>query len=65
MNLTLAIGITRRANTLLGGASMGASGRTDDVIFEHTLFGDAVCDGVPVPAGGYNVDASIPHVLLR
>ena len=51
---------------LLGGASMRASsGRIDDVLIEHTTFGEAVCKGLPVPAGTVAVDPSIPHVLIR
>ena len=64
-NLTLAIGLTRRGNVLLGGSNMKAAGRTDDVLFEHTVFGDAECNGATVPAGGYIVDPSLPHVLVR
>ncbi len=65
VNLTLAVGLTRRANVLLGGASMRASGRTDDVLIEHTTFGGAVCRGVPMPAGGVQVEEGLPHVLVR
>jgi hypothetical protein len=65
VNLTLSLGITRRNNVLLGGSSMRASGRTDDVLIEHTTFGEAVCKGVPVPPGSMAVDPSIPHVLIR
>ena len=65
VNLTLGIGLTRRGNALLGGSDMKASGRTDDVLIEHTTFAGAVCKGVPVPAGGIHVAEGLPHVLIR
>ncbi len=51
VNLTLNLGLTRRGNTLLGATSMLASGRTVDVLADHTVLGDAVCGGLPTPPG--------------
>ena len=65
VNLTLALGLTRRRNTLLGGTKMSGSGRTDDVTVEHTVFGDAVCQGASVPAGGMDIGSGVEHVLVR
>ena len=64
-NLTLNVGLTRRGNVLLGGTGVGASGRTADVTVEGTTFGPSQCGGVPVPAGGYNIEAGLPGVLIR
>jgi hypothetical protein len=64
-NLTLNIGLTRRANALYGSTDVGVSGRTADVTIEGTVFGAAVCDGTPSPAGGYDIDSGIPGVLVR
>ena len=62
VSLTLGIALTRRNMTLIGG-NMSASGRFDDMLIEHTHFAaDESCDGV---SGDYNINASIPHVLIR
>ncbi len=63
VDFALNIGLTRRGNTLLGGTSVLASGRTMDVVVEHTVLGPAVCGGVPTPAGTVNVD--VPYSLVR
>jgi hypothetical protein len=63
VNLTLNIGLTRRGNTLLGGTSMLASGRTADVLVEGTAFGPAECSGATLPAGGVSIDAA--YALVR
>ena len=65
-DITLSVGLTRRGNVLLGGTSATvAKGRNADLLFEHTVFGDAVCGGIPTAAGTYEVDSSVPNVLIR
>ena len=64
-NITLNVGLTRRGNALLGATGLGLSGRTADVTVESTTFGAAECAGVLQPAGGYDVQAGLPGVLVR
>ena len=63
VNLTLNFGLTRRGNTLLGGTSMLASGRTADVLVEGAVVGPALCDGAMLPAGDVSIDAA--YALVR
>ena len=63
VNLTLVIGTTRRRNTLLGGTSMLGSGRTKDVLVEHTTYEAALCQGKMEAAGSANIQAE--NVLIR
>lgn len=65
VNLTLALGMTRRGNRLVGGGSMLGSGRTDDVLVEGTVLEGGVCQvgGPTLPPGTINVNA--PHTLVR
>jgi hypothetical protein len=65
VNLTLGLGLTRRGNVLLGGTAMAGSGRVDDVLVEHTVFGEAVCKGVLKPAGEVDFAPGVQHVLVR
>ena len=66
VNLTLGIGLTRRGNVLLGGTAMAGSGRVDDVLVEHTVFGDSACAGGGVkPAGSVSFAQSVQHLLVR
>ena len=66
VNLTLAIGLTRRGNVLLGNTNMVVSaGRINDVLIEDTTYGPAVCGSKPAPAGTLKIAPGTPNVFVR
>lgn len=62
VDVSLGISNTRRGNILRGG-SVGVTGRFVDLLVEHTVFEASSACGMD--AGGVDVNASIPYVLIR